>query len=129
RAWVLVEAGARRAWRWTVLKESTEGAVAAGTLALLEAAGPSDPRLAVEVEGVGGDPAVAAAGTTIRAVVDRAGFGRPAEAGPGKASDLRAYVLSPRTAVGPDDPVPQLGPLGQPTLTVVGRDGRLAMPV
>src|SRR4029079_410394 len=35
----------------------------------------------------------------------------------------------PRTAVGPDDPVPQLGPLGQPTLTVVGRDGRLAMPV
>jgi hypothetical protein len=125
---VRVDAVGPASSRGTVLEESTEGAVAAGTLALLEAAGPSDPRLAVEVEGVGGDPAVAAGATTIRAVVDRARFGKPAGAG-ALASDLRAYVLSPRAAVGPDDPVPQLGPLGQPTLAVVGRDGRLAMPV
>jgi hypothetical protein len=120
--------------RGTMLEETTQGAVGPGTVASLEAAGPSDPRLAVEVVGVGDDPAVAAGVASVREVVDEARFGRAAGAAPTETaaaggSDLRAYVLAPRSDAGADDPVPQLGAVDRPTLAVVGPDGRLAMPV
>jgi hypothetical protein len=117
----------------TVLEETGPGAVGPGTLAVLEAAGPTDPRLAVEVVGAGDDPAVAAGVASVREVVHRARFGRPPENPASSAAvdgpDLRAYVVSPRAAAGAGDPVPQLGAVDRPTIAVVGRDGRLAMPV
>jgi hypothetical protein len=39
------------------------------------------------------------------------------------------YVIAPRGQTGPQDPVPQLGPLAEAVIAAVGADGRLVMPV
>lgn len=51
---------------------------------------------------------------------------RPAK--PGESGDVRVYLLAPRKTAGPGDPLPQLGPLAEPTWAVAARDGSLRMP-
>jgi hypothetical protein len=45
------------------------------------------------------------------------------------AASIRLYVIASRGQPGPQDPVPQLGPLPEAVIAAVGADGRLAMPV
>src|SRR4030095_1118766 len=40
----------------------------------------------------------------------------------------RIYLIEPRTAAGPNDPVPQLGAVAVPTWAVVSSSGELQMP-
>ncbi len=47
---------------------------------------------------------------------------------PGEQGDVRVYVLAPRETARPEDPVPQLGAVAEPTWAVVARDGGLRMP-
>ena len=44
-------------------------------------------------------------------------------------ADMRAYVIAPRQAASVSDPAPQLGAVREATWAVVGRDGRVAMPL
>lgn len=47
----------------------------------------------------------------------------------GGAADVRVYLLEPRRRALPQDPVPEIGNLDEPKWAVVGRDGRLVLPV
>jgi hypothetical protein len=47
----------------------------------------------------------------------------------GGVASICVYVIVAREQPGPQDPVPQLGPLPEPVIAAVGADGRLAMPV
>jgi hypothetical protein len=46
-----------------------------------------------------------------------------------KEADVRIYLLEARAGAEPDDPLPQIGHVAEPTWAVVGRDGRLMMPL
>lgn len=98
--------------------------IAAGARAV-EALRPiAEPRLGVEVvTPPGHDAAKEALLRALRSsqLVEPAG-----EAG---GASVRASVVPARSEAGEDDPVPQLGPVSQPVWAVVGKDGRLAMPV
>jgi hypothetical protein len=61
----------------------------------------------------------------LRTALEKSTLASPAE--DGAAPDLQAYVIAPRPTSG--QPVPQLAALDRATWAVVGRDGRLAMPV
>ena len=41
---------------------------------------------------------------------------------------VRVYLVAPRESVGPDDPVPQLGPTAEPMIAVLEESGDLMMP-
>jgi hypothetical protein len=47
----------------------------------------------------------------------------------GSDADVRVYLLEPRRRALPQDPVPELGALDEPKWAVVGRDGRLVLPM
>jgi hypothetical protein len=109
--------------RATLLEESAPGAVVPGCRAVEVVHAFGDQRLGIEVRG----PAEAAATTKeLEADVDASPYLRAAST---EAADLRVYLLSPRTGSAEGDPVPQLGRIDRPSWAVVGRDGRLAMPV
>jgi Caspase domain len=61
----------------------------------------------------------------LRATLGQSMLVEPGEGG--APPDLQAYVIAPRQAS--DQPVPQLDAVDRPSWAVVGRDGRLAMPV
>jgi Caspase domain len=107
----------------TVVQERDPGAVGPGGRAVEVAHAHGEMRLSVEVVAPGGFEDAAG---ELRAAIERSWLARPAEEG--EETDLRAYVLPPRAAAAPTDPVPQLAALAAPTWAVVGREGRLAMP-
>jgi hypothetical protein len=98
--------------------------IGAGARAVETARAIGEPRLAVEVvTPPGHDPAREALLGALRSSELVEPSSDAAHAG------VRAYLVPARSEAGPDDPVPQLGPVSEPVWVVVGKDGRLAMPV
>jgi Caspase domain len=105
-----------------LLSEAGEGSIAPDARAV-EAARPLTARrlrVAIEVSAEHESRA-----QELHAGLERSVLAAPAEAG--TPPDLQAYVIAPRAASA--QPVPQLGAVDQASWAVVGRDGRLAMPV
>ncbi len=47
----------------------------------------------------------------------------------GETADAMVYIIAPRSEVGADAPVPQLGAINQPTWVVVSNSGQVIMPI
>jgi Caspase domain len=84
----------------------------------------AEPRLAVEVVAPSGHDAAKQA--LLRALQSSQLVEASSDAG---GIGVRAYVIPARSGAGEDDPVPQLGQLSKAVWAVVGKDGRLIMPV
>ena len=106
----------------TIASEAPQGAIVPDARAV-EAARPlTATRLRVAVEA----PAEHAShATELRGGLERSTL--VAQAVEGTSPDLQAYVIAPRSAS--TQPVPQLRVVNSDSWAVVGRDGRLAMPV
>jgi hypothetical protein len=104
-----------------LLREVLPDSVQAGMRAVEESHA-LDTRMAVEVVTRSG-------GADVEALSDGIGRSRLlVQTAPGEHAKARIYLLAPRTRVDEEDPVPQLGPLGEETWAVVGEDGQLLMP-
>lgn len=105
-------------------EEAAENAVVAGARAVEEAHVYGAMRPAVEIRAAPGfAPAVKALREEFRASPLLQVTDGSAEA------QIRIYLLPPRTAVAPGDPVPQIRTLDRPTWAAVGADGKLMMPL
>ena len=83
--------------------------------------------MSVEIVSVGAnDPAVIEA---LRAELARSPLVKVVEPDTRSAAVARAYLIAPRSAAAPGDPVPQVGAVTAPIWAVVGTDGRLMWPV
>jgi hypothetical protein len=98
--------------------------IAAGARAVETARTLGEPRLAVEVVT---PPDHQAAGEALLGALRSSPVVEPS--GNDARAHVRAYIIAPRSGAGEGDPVPQLGPVSQPVWAVVGKDGRLVMPV
>jgi len=106
----------------TITNEEPRGAIVPDARAV-EAARPlTANRLRVAIEAPSEHASHA---RELRAQLERSTLVAPAEAG--TSPDLQAYVIAPRPVS--SQPVPQLGVVNTTSWAVVGRDGRLAMPV
>jgi Caspase domain len=98
--------------------------IAAGARAVETVRAMGEPRLVVEVVA---PPDHEAAREALLGTLQSSPLVEPAS--DGARSDARAYVVPARPGAGEGDPVPQLGPVARPVWAVVGKDGRLLMPV
>lgn len=103
-----------------VIESSDPAAIQANARAVEHAHAFGEAQLAVAVQ------APAAAAHTLKAEIVNSRLLRVAD--PAEA-EICAYLLPSRNTAAPGDPVPQLLQVVQPTWAVVGRDGRLCMPV
>lgn len=107
-----------------VLEESTPGAIVKGARAVEHKHCYGELRLRVEVFAVRGFERLA---DELSRLVSESDLLLLVE--PGGAADARVNLLAPRKEAREGDPAPQLGGLSKPAWAVVGRDGRLMMPV
>jgi hypothetical protein len=103
------------------------GAIAADARAVETAHADADRRLRVQLVADGGvDGGREDALAPLRTALSDSPL--VAVVGEGEAASVRVYLLAPRAAAGPADPVPQLGALASPAWAVVGDDGQLLAP-
>lgn len=98
--------------------------IAAGARAVETVRDIGEPRLAVEVVT---PPGHDAAKEALRGALASSPLVEPSS--DDARADIRAYVVPARSGAGEDDPVPQLGAVSRPVWAVVGKDGRLLMPL
>jgi hypothetical protein len=106
-----------------ILEEANTNAIVEDARAVEEAHAFGPMRLAVDLAG---DETGGGALENLRARIERSPL--LAQAGAGERADARIHLLESRGDPAPHDPVPQLGPLAEPTWAVVGQGGGLAMP-
>lgn len=106
-----------------IIESSDQAAIQANARAIEHAHAFGEARLLVAVQA---PPALAAAANVVKAAIGNSALVRVAE--PVEA-EFCAYLLPPRDIATAGDPVPQLSRLAKATWAVVGRDGRLCMPV
>jgi hypothetical protein len=104
------------------IEEQAAGAIAEGCRATEHARAFGDFRLRVQVSA---DDDEAAA--PLLAGIESSGILASATAD--APADARVYLLSPREEAGSDDPVPQVPEVSEVAWAVVGRDGKLMMPL
>lgn len=109
----------------TPIEERSPEAIAAGCRAVEEAHPFGDFRLRVQVV-VPREGGSELAAPILEAIGASDLLAEVPEAEP---ADARVYLLPPREEAGPDDPVPQIRRVTEPTWAVVGRDGELMMPL
>jgi len=107
-----------------IVHEAQPAAIGAGSRAVEEAHAYGEMRLVVEVQS---PPAYRQAADELSGRIAASTLLRPAVAG--ENADLAARIVPPRSAIRQGDPAPQLGALAEAVWAIVGRDGRLAMPV
>jgi hypothetical protein len=109
----------------TPIEERSPDAIVVGCRAVEEAHPFGDFRLRVQVvvPREGGTELAA----PIREAVETSDL--LAEVPADEPADVRLYLLPAREEAGPDDPVPQIRHVTEPTWAVVGRDGELMMPL
>ena len=107
----------------TIHDETPAGAIVVNSRAVEEAHNYGEMRWFVDLQVPAGFEA--ARGALAEQIAESALL-RPA--GAGAPPDARVYLIPPRAAAAPADPVPQLGAVTAATWAVVGVDGRLAMP-
>jgi hypothetical protein len=100
------------------------GPIGAGARAVETVRAIGEPRLAVEVVT---PPGHDAAREALLGALRSSELVEPSS--DAARAGVRAYLIPARSEAGPDDPVPQLGPVSEPVWAVIGKDGRLAMPV
>ena len=106
-----------------VVEESPPGSIVEGCRAVEESRPVGDAVLRVQVVVPAGREAEA---DPLAASLGGSGLVRPVA--DDEPADVRVYLVPARTAVGADDPVPQLGAVAEPLWAVVGADGLLMMP-
>lgn len=106
-----------------ILEETQSGVIGAGARAYEVAHVYGEMRLKVNIETLDDNTQAV---MSLKQLIDESQLLRLAS--PDEA-DVRVYLLPQRVAAGPDDPVPQLGALREAMWAVVGRDGRLMMPI
>ncbi len=107
-----------------VVEETSLGAIGPGSRSVEETHAFGDMRLKYEVvapDGLEDEVAALEADLEQSRLLASASDTAPA--------DARIYLIQPREAVTDDDPVPQLGALGEPTWAIVTENGDLHMPV
>jgi hypothetical protein len=110
-----------------VIEQSQASPIAVSSRAVEEAHSYGDMRLVVDLADAGdGAAQLQALG---RQIADSALLRLRAADEPLDRADLRVYLLAPRTSAGPNDPVPQLARIDEPTWAVIDREGRRAMPL
>jgi hypothetical protein len=107
-----------------IVHEAQPAAIGAGSRAVEEAHAYGEMRLVVEVQS---PPAYRRAADELSSQIAASLLLRPAVAG--ESADLAARIVPPRSAIRQGDPAPQLGALAEAVWAIVGRDGRLAMPI
>jgi hypothetical protein len=110
--------------RAVVLGENTSGSIVPGTHAHQIGHIEHDRQLVVAVEG---PEEVSGEAAEFRAMVKTSSIVRSCE--PNEVADVIAYIIPAREKVLVEDVVPQLGPIREAAIAVVGRDGRLVFPV
>ena len=106
----------------SLLEEASPGAVCVGARAMEALHAFGDQRLAVEIQGPQGGPALL---KELEAAVEASPCLRTTAGG----GDVRVYFLPARDGAAADDPVPQARSIVDPSWAAVGLDGRLVMPI
>lgn len=106
------------------VEESPDGAIDTNARAVLETYAFGEAGLAVALPAIKGEHEPAAA--ELRRAVEQSPLLMPADEG--EKAEVCMRLIPPRDEAGPDDPVPQLGPVGEPVWAAVGGDGKLCMP-
>ncbi|MUG92858.1 hypothetical protein F7734_10510 [Scytonema sp. UIC 10036] len=107
-----------------ILEENSVGAIAVGTRAIEEAHFYGEMRLKVNIQ-VPTDYDVAK-----KDLIERIKESKLLHfAQEDEIADAMVYLIAPRSQVGADAPVPQLGAVNQPTWVVVGNGGQVAAPI
>ena len=108
----------------TIVNEDKAGAITAGARAVEDAHAYGAMKLVVDLPP---SPGHEAAWADLAKEIADSPLLRLAK--DGESADARAYLIAPRRQAGLCDPVPQLGAVVKAIWTVVGRDGRLVMPI
>jgi len=107
-----------------ILEETSANAIKADSRAVEEAHHYGEFKLVVDIQApIGYDNQV----NELSGLLDDSKMLRRAE--PGESTEVRAYLIPPRTQAKTGDAAPQLGAVSEATWALIGNEGRLIMPV